>query len=288
MTNPLAELRIQIDAIDDEILSLLEKRSKVVYKVGEYKEKQPVKVRPAREIQMNWNLAQKSIPAYPAPVLQRIWREIITSTLTIEGDFAVSVFFDENNDLRTSLALWDLTRDHFGSWCPIYRSTDKIAMIEQLARHDVELVVMPIKNISIDPEPWWLYLAHRPQEAEWYPRIAFHLPFSGPSNSRAYHDIEALVLSCASIEPSGYDETLFCIEVLEGDYAQFLQDIQKQDCVVIEKANPDKHEFSAILVKFNGYLAEDQTIITALLSAFNDYKLKITMLGTIGKTPEYK
>ncbi|MFV0321229.1 MAG: chorismate mutase [Alphaproteobacteria bacterium] len=287
MKNPLAELRVQIDAIDDEILSLLEKRSKVVYKVGEYKEKQPVKVRPAREIQMNWNLAQKSIPAYPAPVLQRIWREIITSTLTIEGDFAVDVFFDEKNDLRTSLALWDLTRDHFGSWCPIYRSTDKIAMIEQLAKHEVELVVMPIKNISIDPEPWWLYLANRPKEAEWYPRIAFHLPFSGPSNSWAYHDIEALVLSCATIEPSGHDETLFCIEVLKGDYGSFLQKIAMQDCVLIEKADPDKHKFSAALVKFDGYLVDNETIIAEFLSAFSDYEFKVTLLGTIGKTPEY-
>lgn len=288
MDNPLLRLRDEIDNIDDEILDLLEKRSKIIHKVGEYKKAQPIKVRPAREIQMNWKLAQHSIDAYPAPVLQRIWREIITATLTAEGDFSVSTFFDDSNELITSLALWDLTRDHFGSWCPIYRKIDKIEMIEQLAKYEVELAVMPIKNVSIDARPWWLYLAHRSKEAEWYPRIAFHLPFSGPSNSRAYHDVEALVLSCAKLEPSGHDETLFCIEVLEGDYGQFLSDITSQSCEIIEYAEPQKHDFSACLVKFNGYLVQNDSIISQFQEKLSTYKLKITLLGTIGKTPEYK
>lgn len=95
------------------------------------------------------------------------------------------------------------------------------------------------------------------------------------------------MLSCAPIEPSGHDETLFCIEVQKGDYPSFLQKIKEHDCVVIEKANPDKHEFSAVLVKFDGYLVDNELIIAEFLSAFDDYALKVTLLGTIGKTPEY-
>lgn len=288
MANTLKELRKQIDDIDTLILDLLSKRSDIISKVAIYKKGLPVKIRPAREIQMNWHLAGHASEAYPAPVLQRIWREIITSTLTLEGGFSVSVFFDETHDLHTSMALWDLTRDHFGTWCPIYRHTDKIAMIEALAQYEVELVVLPLKNQSIDPKPWWLYLANRPQKADWNPRVSFHLPFSGPSNSHAYVDIEALALSCAQPEASGYDESIYCLEVALEDYADFIKILETGNYKILEKAEIGKHDFSAALIQLDGYLEEDHPQIMALKEKLKAYQPKVTWLGSIGKTPPYK
>ncbi len=291
MTNILTDLRKQIDEIDNVILDLLSKRSDIVSQVAIHKKELPVKIRPAREIQMNWNLAKHASKAYPAPVLQRIWREIITSTLTLEGGFTVSIFFDKLNDLHTSLALWDLTRDHFGTWCPIYRKLNKIEMIEDLARYKTELAVLPIKNQSIDPTPWWLYLAHRPkQEGNWNPRISFHLPFSGPSNSHSYMDnIEALALSCAQPEASGYDESLYCIEVKTSPeaYQKFMFTLSKEGYEIIERGEVGKHDFSAALIKFDGYLEENHPKILKFKEKFKAYQIQMTWLGTVGKTPQY-
>ncbi len=285
MADELKNLREQIDEIDKEILALLSHRSDIVSQVAKYKKDFPVKIRPAREIQMNWNLASYASDAYPAPVLQRIWREIITSTLTLEGGFSASLFFDEKHDLHTSMAIWDLTRDHFGSWCALYRHSDKIAMIESLARHEVELVVLPIRNISIDTIPWWLYLAHRPKEKEWYPHISFLLPFSGPSNSHAYLDIEALALSCAQLEDSGYDDSIYCIEVDDESYTDFLDFMKESQYEIIEMADPQCHDFSAILIKIDGYKKDDHPEILIFKNSIEKFGAHIFWLGTVGKIP---
>lgn len=293
MTDELTVLRRKIDGIDKEILKLLTQRSDIVSQVAQYKKNFPVKIRPAREIQMSWYLSEYASEAYPAPVLQRIWREIITSTLTLEGGFSVALYFDEAKDLSTSMALWDLTRDHFGTWCALYRQKDKIEIIEALARHEVELAVLPIKNQSIDPTPWWLYLAHRlpenTREEQWKPRISFLMPFSGPSNSHAYLDIQALALSCAQPENSGHDESIYCIEIAPEAYADFLHFMSKQSAYeIIEMAEPNIHDFSAVLIKVDGYKGDDHPEILALKQALSPFKASVFWLGIVGKIPPYQ
>ena len=82
----LADLRVQIDAVDQQLLSLLNQRAKLAQAVGEVKkiDGSPV-FRPDREIQVIEGLRQGN----PGPVLPEsispIWREIMSACRALEA-----------------------------------------------------------------------------------------------------------------------------------------------------------------------------------------------------------
>ena len=82
----LAELRVQIDSVDQELLSLLNQRARLAQAVGEVKkiDGSPV-FRPDREVQVIEGLKQ----ANPGPVLADsigpIWREIMSACRALEA-----------------------------------------------------------------------------------------------------------------------------------------------------------------------------------------------------------
>lgn len=82
----LAELRVQIDAVDQELLSLLNQRARLAQAVGEVKkiDGSPV-FRPDREMQVIEGLKQGN----PGPVLPEsigpIWREIMSACRALEA-----------------------------------------------------------------------------------------------------------------------------------------------------------------------------------------------------------
>ena len=86
---PLSEIRKRIDALDAEIVRLLDKRAKAGREAADAKKERGLPLRnPEREREVLERLVALSNGSMPAPRLQRIYRTIIDETLGLEEDDA--------------------------------------------------------------------------------------------------------------------------------------------------------------------------------------------------------
>ena len=87
----LAECRMKIDKIDNEILGLLNKRAKVVIEVGHIKNMKDEKFYvPKREKHILQRLAKKNKGPFPNDALKTVMREIISASLSLEKPLKIA------------------------------------------------------------------------------------------------------------------------------------------------------------------------------------------------------
>jgi chorismate mutase/prephenate dehydratase len=86
MTHDLPELRKQIDALDAQLLDLLNRRAALALEVGEVKRAEgSVVFRPEREAQVIHNLQQRNAGPLKADGIAHVWREIMSSCRALEA-----------------------------------------------------------------------------------------------------------------------------------------------------------------------------------------------------------
>jgi chorismate mutase/prephenate dehydratase len=87
----LAPIRIEIDAVDAQLLHLLNERAKLAQRVGEVKQKydQPV-YRPEREAFVLEKIAKQNPGPLPTPQLQTLWREVMSVCRAMEEPVKVA------------------------------------------------------------------------------------------------------------------------------------------------------------------------------------------------------
>lgn len=87
----LAPIRTQIDAVDAQLLHLLNERAKLAQQVGEVKQKydQPV-YRPERESVVLEKIATRNPGPLPTPALQTLWREVMSVCRAMEEPVKVA------------------------------------------------------------------------------------------------------------------------------------------------------------------------------------------------------
>jgi len=87
----LQELRKRIDEIDDGILDLLNERAKIVIEVGDIKKKEKLDFHsPSRERQILERLASRNKGPFPPDTLRAVYREILSSSLSLERPLKVA------------------------------------------------------------------------------------------------------------------------------------------------------------------------------------------------------
>jgi chorismate mutase/prephenate dehydratase len=87
----LAELRVKIDAVDDQILALLDRRAEVVRRVGEIKrERRETFHVPQRERAVLERLTNAATGAFPREAVRPVFREIMSACLSLESPLVVS------------------------------------------------------------------------------------------------------------------------------------------------------------------------------------------------------
>jgi chorismate mutase/prephenate dehydratase len=87
----LATLRARIDAVDDQILALLDQRAEVVRRVGEIKrERRETFHVPQRERAVLDRLTSKATGAFPREAVRPVFREIMSACLSLESPLVVS------------------------------------------------------------------------------------------------------------------------------------------------------------------------------------------------------
>ncbi len=88
----LASLRTEIDATDDEILALLDRRAAVVRRVGELKRarREPTFHVPQRERAVLERLTSAANGAFPREAVRPVFREIMSACLALESPLVIS------------------------------------------------------------------------------------------------------------------------------------------------------------------------------------------------------
>ncbi|HET9961083.1 MAG TPA: prephenate dehydratase [Nitrospiraceae bacterium] len=88
MPGELSDYRKEIDRIDDEILRLLNERSKSVVEIGKLKKQRDAEANlhtPAREAAIIERLTKHNPGPFPTDAIRAVYREIMSASLSLEG-----------------------------------------------------------------------------------------------------------------------------------------------------------------------------------------------------------
>src|SRR5690349_20445708 len=126
----LAELRKEIDAIDEQMHRLLMQRGDIIDRLIQVKQTQESgsAFRPAREADMMRRLVQRHKGILPLDTAESIWRVIIATFTHVQAPFAVHA------DLSAGDAMMrDSARFHFGFTVPFIAHVGAAAVVEAVS-----------------------------------------------------------------------------------------------------------------------------------------------------------
>src|SRR5215217_700815 len=188
MVNPptLADLRHEIDRLDEAMHGLLMQRGEIIDRLIKVKQTQESgsAFRPAREAEMMRRLVNRHRGILPLDTAESIWRVIIATFTYVQAPFCV------NADLSAGeAAMRDTARFHFGFTVPFatHIGASSVAAAVAASRGDIGLV--PAAGAS---GAWWTAL-----EGGDAPKIITRLPFV----ERAHHPAGLPVFGIARPNP---------------------------------------------------------------------------------------
>lgn len=251
----LPELRVQIDAIDDQMHRLLRDRADIVHTVRKVKGKQAIFIRPGREASMVRALLKRPRGKIPPGLLMRIWREMIGAFTMQEGRLRVAVTAGKG-----ALDLWDISRDFYGATTPLLECKTPNQALLQVKSGMTELAVLPLPENGQD-KPWWRSLIQAPH-LQVFAQFPFDLADAERANWRG-NRTGAWALAALAPEPTGADHGLLLV-----------WDCPVQLKPVLEQLRPLALHHDAVkscwLVTVDGLLAPEQKRyrdVTAVLAA---------------------
>jgi chorismate mutase len=162
----LQELRKEIDAIDEQVHSLLMRRGDIIDRLISVKQTQEVgsAFRPAREADMMRRLVQRHRGILPIDTVESIWRVIIATFTYVQAPFSVHADLSLGES-----AMRDSARFHFGFTVPYVAHFSAAAAVEAVAKSKGDLALV---SATSSRTPWWIAL-----EASGAPKITARLPF---------------------------------------------------------------------------------------------------------------
>jgi chorismate mutase/prephenate dehydratase len=137
----LGELRRQIDAIDDQLLELLNRRARVVLEVGHAKAGQHKEFYvPSREQEIYARLAAANPGPFPTEAVRRVFREIISASLSLEQPLKVA-FLGPQATFTHAAAL-----QQFGLSAQLVPQKSIPAVFDEVLRGRAHYGVVPVEN----------------------------------------------------------------------------------------------------------------------------------------------
>lgn len=199
----LPELRAQIDAIDDQLHSLLRQRADIVHTVRAVKGKQPIFIRPGREATMLRALLKRPAGRIPSGLVMRLWREMIGAFTIQEGRLSVAVTAGKGQQ-----DLWDITRDYYGFSTPLVPCATAALALTKLKTKATEVAALPLPEAK-SAKPWWATLAKNP-DLQVFAQFPFDLADATRSNGRG-NKYGAWAVARLAPEPTGNDHGLMLV-----------------------------------------------------------------------------
>ena len=210
----LDDLRGEIDQIDDAIHDLVMRRAALAERIGALKDSSArvdgaaagaAYLRPGREATVLRRLVGRHNGSFPLPSLVRLWREIMSSLLRLQGPFSVAVLTTPENP-----GFWDVARDHYGSTTPMIACQSAGQVLREVTEGQASVGVLPFPEEG-EAAPWWPFLASN-RENE--PKVISRLPFVvNPNGGRG--QVSAVALARVTPEETGDDRSLLTVELGE-------------------------------------------------------------------------
>ena len=165
---PLAELRREIDRIDEAMHRLLLERGDIIGRLIKAKRTAETgsAFRPAREAEMMRRLVARHSGILPLDTAESIWRVIIATFTYVQAPFRVHADFSAGEP-----AMRDCERFHFGFTVPLVGHMGPAGVVAAVASTPSDLGLVPIQA-SASGGAWWAAL-----EADTAPKIIARLPF---------------------------------------------------------------------------------------------------------------
>src|SRR5262244_879512 len=164
----LADLRREIDTIDEAMHRLLMERGEIIDRLMAAKQTQETgsAFRPAREAEMMRRLVDRHGGILPLDTAESIWRVIIATFTYVQAPFSVHA------DLSAGEAVMrDSARFHFGFTVPFLPHVGAAGVVAAVSESRGDLGLVPAFAVAGAPA-WWASL-----EFATAPKIIARLPF---------------------------------------------------------------------------------------------------------------
>lgn len=189
----LEAVRQRIDALDTELLRLVDERASLARIVAEAKraagDGEKFALRPAREAQILRRLIGSERQAANPSLIVRIWRELIGDSLSVQGPFHINVWGGKDPGRAVELA-----RHRFGAAPPLRQVAKPEEAIAQ-ARTPGGVAVCAIAPDNA----WWGRLLAEP-----HAKVFAALPCLA-----AWGPMSVLAVAAVDVEPTGDDRTFW-------------------------------------------------------------------------------
>jgi chorismate mutase len=204
----LAELRAELDAIDDGLHDLLMRRAAAVARLAASGVKGGVALRPGREASIIRRLLARNAGPLPPQAVVRLWRELLAASTALQGPYAIAVCDAEAGSGYTAAA-----REHFGALTALRVHGSPAQALADVSAGSAAAAVLPEPSEGEAPrDAWWTALLQKDE-----PRIhvVARLPFWRPRPEGAPR-ARAFVIAASAPDPSGRDRSLIGFDLDAG------------------------------------------------------------------------
>jgi chorismate mutase len=175
-TRSLAELRREIDRIDEAMHGLLMQRGEIIDRLIAVKQTQESgsAFRPAREAEMMRRVVERHKGTLPLDTAESIWRVIIATFTYVQAPFSVHADLSAGD-----AAMRDSARFHFGFTVPFVPHMGSSSVVAAVSDSKGDLGLVPALAMA-GANAWWNAL-----EFDAAPKIIARLPFLDRSDHPA-------------------------------------------------------------------------------------------------------
>ena len=201
-TPSLAELRREIDRIDEAMHGLLMERGEIIDRLIAAKQTQETgsAFRPAREAEMMRRLVDRHRGILPLDTAESIWRVIISTFTYVQAPFSIHADLSAGD-----AAMRDSARFHFGFTVPFIAHMGAASVVAAVSESKGDLGLVPA-FIMAGAGAWWSAL-----EFESAPKIIARLPFVDRADHPA--GVPVFVVSRAATEAMAKEVEVWSVRV---------------------------------------------------------------------------
>jgi len=196
----LAGLRERIDAIDGELLRLLNERTMIAREIGVIKNRESLPIySPDREIKLLRSLVGRSEGPLRPEAIRAIYREIMSAALAVEKDVAIACVGPLGSPS------YQAALGKFGSSVRYTFSAEIAGVLEEVASDQADCGVIPLEDPSHG-------LVNQTLDALAETELSICaevIPDSGDSRASARY----LVVGRQANAPSGHDQTMLMLRI---------------------------------------------------------------------------
>lgn len=260
--NKLKEFRIQIDALDRQVISLLKQRMNIIKQVAEYKKTQNevFYIKSSREADMLKKLIADNNSNFSSASIVAIWRKIITNANMHEQPIKLVVHNPKNNP-----EIEYILRDYYNNEIEIHHFDSITSVISELQKDQSKIGIfsLPTQNNHSNNEDWWINLANNPTNLQ----VFASLPFVKFKNNNVGLKTSHHLVAVAQKQPeqSSQDITLLVCEIGKDYSLSKIQNLFEKNQLQanILKVNQANHfgGMQIILIQLQGFFLENSQVL---------------------------